>query len=128
MEDPSLPPDRAVYTRISAGPDDRSDSPQDDSSWSGLFTRPANLALRDEVARGLPLRALNRACLMLLGKAGSRIGGSTEDDAGAGDTRRSFIEAVALDCGFRNRQDFDTLFFQATGWYPEDWQSRYGRV
>ncbi len=82
------------------------------SSWAGLFTRPAILALADTMPGGLPVRALNRACRILL-------------DAGEQSTDINIADTAASLCGFSDPREFRRLFRQATGWEPEDWYKRF---
>ncbi len=83
-----------------------------DSPWPGLFTRPAFLALEDEIPGGVPVLALNRACRMLFLRR-------AETDMA------SFIDSVAVKCGFNSSEEFRILFKKATGWTPEVWNERF---
>lgn len=106
MEDPHSAVHRALYARIGALPGGE-DAP--DQLWSGLFTRPAVLAVREEESAGIPVRPLNRACRMMLADRFA----STED--------------IARECGFEDPDEFDVLFRKATGWSPPDWMERFSR-
>ncbi len=104
MEDPLGQARRALYALT------------EDSDGTGLFTRPAILALSDETSSGLPIRALNRACRKLMTIA-------VVPETGAS----SVINSVASECGFDDTELFITLFQSATGWHPDEWQQRFGR-
>jgi AraC-like DNA-binding protein len=104
MEDPLGQARRALYALTA------------DSDGTGLFTRPAILALSDETSSGLPIRALNRACRKLM-----TIVEVSETGAS------SVINSVASECGFDDTEIFIALFQTATGWHPDEWQQRFGR-
>ena len=114
MEDPFGQARWAMYARIM----NRSDG-QSDSTLTGLFTRPAILAISDETAGGLPVRALNRACriLLTLNTGADRI----IEEGGP-------VNRVAEVCGFGDVNHFIRLFREATGWHPEEWRRRYGHA
>jgi AraC-like DNA-binding protein len=105
MEDPLGQARRALYALTA------------DSGRTGLFTRPAILALSDETSSGLPIRALNCACRKLM---------TTDAVSEAGAS--SVINSVASECGFDDTDLFIVLFESATGWPPDEWQRRFGRV
>ena len=111
MEDPLGQARRALYARMANQSDGLSDS-----ALTGLFTRPAVLAISDETAGTLPIRAMNRACRMLL---------IVNPETGNEDT--NLVSRVADECGFGDMNQFIRLFREATGWYPEEWCRRFGR-
>ena len=113
MEDPLGQARRALYTRMVNQSDGLSLS---DSALTGLFTRPAVLAISDETAGTLPIRAMNRACRMLL---------TVNPEAVNEDT--NLVNRVADECGFVDVNHFILLFREATGWHPEEWHRRFGR-
>lgn len=118
MEDPLAAPGRAIYARIATVPDYRAAG--HDSGWAGLFTRPAELALKDDMSGNLPVRALNKACRML----SSRDMGDTD----LPDNRDDRVSHTAYECGFADEQEFIHLFELATGWMPGDWMDRFCSV
>lgn len=105
MEDPLGQARRALYARLASH-----------SDYTGLFTRPAVLAISDETVGTLPIRALNRACRMLLIANTETVNEDT-----------NLVSRVADECGFGDVNHFILLFQEATGWHPEEWYRKYGR-
>ena len=102
MDDRPCPDRRDLYSRVASI-----------TEITGLFTRPPHMALADETSHGRPVLALNQACDKL--RTGSQSDGV-----------KVSIVAVARDAGFEDITQFINLFYEATGWNPEDWQERFG--
>jgi len=59
-----------------------------------------------QTAGNVPIRALNRACSMLL----------------ALNNKDTSINQISDECGFDNVDQFKSQFQKSTGWYPEEWR------
>ncbi len=105
MEDPLGQARIILYSRVARNSDGMSDS-----DYTGLFTRPAVLAIKDETAGGLAIRALNLACNKLL----------TQNIESAS------INRISDECGFEHVDQFIRQFQAATGWHPEEWRRCFG--
>lgn len=104
MEDAFGHARQALYSRISG------------RSIYGLFTRPAVLALSDEIRAGIPIQALNQVCRRLI-----------DTEIAADSDVPGTVECIAVESGFNNLDQFTTMFQTATGWHPYEWYRSYCR-